>query len=111
MARTWAFFLMAWSSSSQIADRPSNPIHACASAAFLCVGLNSSPFLLSSGSSVESFASGANFRTNACDETKPRVKATLSLPGIVSRIRAMAAVWGSPRLSVPCLSMKHGVTR
>ena len=65
----------------RIALRASNPIHASASVGFGWVGTKSSPSSASSGSSVEIGPADSYRSTNACDDTKPRVNATLSRPG------------------------------
>src|ERR1700721_3912272 len=49
--------------------------------------------------------------TNACDEINPRVYATLSCPGYVSRVNSTAASCGTPCVSSLSVPMKTGVTR
>ena len=66
---------------SRMALRASNPIHASASFRFGWLGTKLSPPLASSGTSVEIGPFDSYRSTNACDETKPRVKVTFSFPG------------------------------
>ncbi len=64
-----------------MALRASNPIHASASVVFGWVGTKVSPSSATSGRRVEIGPADSYRSTKACDDTKPRVYATLSSPG------------------------------
>ena len=76
--------------------RASKPIQASASSASGWVGTKVRPPSALPGNSVEIGPLESYRSTKACDDTKPRVKATLIFPGYVSRRSSMLTCCASP---------------